>query len=55
MKRFSADTSVFFFKLKLFVSLLMAVWIFFSAASISQNGPRMKIHIRNASQDTSVP
>jgi hypothetical protein len=32
----------------------MAVWIFFSAALTAQNGPRIKIHIGNLFQDTSV-
>ena len=35
-------------------SILMAVWIFFSAAPTAQNSPELKIHIRNVAQDTSV-
>ena len=35
-------------------SILMAVWHFFSAAPTAQNSPRLKIHIGNVSQDTTV-
>ena len=35
-------------------SILMAVWIFFSAALTAQNSPELKIHIRHVAQDTSV-
>ena len=36
------------------ISILMAVWIFFSATSTAQNSPELKIHISNVAQNTSV-
>jgi hypothetical protein len=50
---------VFFFALEKIKScpkssLLMAVWIFFSAALTAQNSPELKIHIINVAQDTSL-
>ena len=55
MQLFSADPTIFKnIKNALKSSIVMAVWIFFSAAQTAQNSPELKVNIRNVAQDTSV-